>query len=104
MVILGRVTKLSKGHADYLSPEDLQIGVKMSIGLCRPFDDLSVETNIKFYYYMLQIGSVYLGDLFRKLSKDEALTSKMERNMLRVRDEVRFRVNREDTNFYMSRL
>jgi hypothetical protein len=53
---------------------------------------------------MLQIGSVYLVDLMRRYSKEQTLTSKMERNMLRVRDEVRFRVNREDTNFYMGRL
>lgn len=76
----------------------------MKIEPCRSFDDLSVETNLKFYYYMLQIGSIYLLDVLQKESKEMMLPSKMERDLIRVRDEVRFRVNREDTNFYFNKL
>jgi hypothetical protein len=104
MRLLGKLVKLSKGHADYRIPSDLQVGVKLQVAPCKAFDELSIEDNVRFYYYMLQVGSTYLVDLLRKESKDSILPPKLEGHLLRVRDEVKFRVNREDTNYYLNRI
>ena len=53
---------------------------------------------------MMQMGSGYLVDLLRKKSEEGELDQSMVQFMMRIRDEIRNRVDREDTNYYFNKI
>ena len=50
------------------------------------------------------MGSGYLVDLLRKKSEEGELDQSMVQFMMRIRDEIRNRVDREDTNYYFNKI
>lgn len=64
--LLNKLLKLSKGYAHRRAPLDLSVGSKLAFTDDKIVESGAVTENIKFYFFMFEIGATYLVDALKR--------------------------------------